>query len=173
MTEQGLVAILDSENLEVIFASANPMRISVREEGRATRFQVEDGSERSDHFVQNAIEILADLLIEDEGARDGYEQIRQAYRDHRLVVVQTKVASYESMLIESIPHDEVPELGDAISMPIRLVEWRSVTPQYGSLPPSKVADKKQADTAKGGQKQTTEADPATTKKASVLYGVFN
>lgn len=180
---QDLVAILDADNFTQLFSTSSPMRVSVREEKKATRFQVEDGTDRSDHVVDLAVEIAIDLIIEDQDARDGYEQIRQAWSSKRLVIVQTKVSSYDSMLIESIPHDEVPELGGAISMPIRLVQWSSVTPQYGSLPPSKVKAKGQSDTAKGGQKQTSEADGATTRKAntvygeskkgSVLYGIFN
>lgn len=170
---QDLVAILDSEDFTQLFQAAQPMRVSVREAKRATKFTVEDGSERSDHVVRLATEIVIDLLIEEESARDGYEQIRQAWRDNRLVTVQTKVASYPSMLIEEMPHDETPELGNSISVPIRLTEWETVTPQYGSLPPSKVKSKKQSDTAKGGQKQTSEATPATTRKASVLFGAIN
>lgn len=170
---QDLVAILDAEDFTQLFTASNPMRVSVREEKKATRFAREDGSEASDHVVKLATEIAIDLLIEDQDARDGYEQIKQAWANNRLVIVQTRAASYESMLIESIPHDELQELGGAISMPIRLVEWSTVTPQYGTLPPSKVKSQKQSDTAKGGQKQTSEADAPTTRKASVLYGVFN
>ena len=170
---QDLVAILDAETFEQLFVAAQPMRVSVRDTKRATKFEVEDGSIRSDHVVQDQIEIAIDLLLQDQDARDAYQQIKQAKTDNRLVIVQTKVDSYESMLITEIPHDETVELGDAISMPMRLVEWRTVTPQYGALPPSKVKDKKQASTSKGGQKQTTEADAPTTRKASVLYGVFN
>lgn len=171
--ETGLVGILDADSFEQLFVSANPMRVSVREEKRITKFQVEDGGTRSDHVVQDAREIAIDLLIEDEFARNMYLQLQQAWRDNKLVIVQTKVSSYENMLIESMPHDETPELGNGISMPIRLTEWRTVTPQYGSLPPSKVAKKKQSDTAKQGQKQGQPASQAQTRKASVLYGVFN
>lgn len=171
--ETGLVAILDAESFEQLFTATHPMRVSVREEKKITKFQVEDGGTRSDHAVKLATEIGIDLMIEDEFARNMYLQLQQAWRDNRLVIVQTKVSSYENMLIESIPHDETPELGNGISMPIRLTEWRTVTPQYGSLPPSKVASKKQSDTAKQGQKQSSTASPAQTRKASVLYGVFN
>lgn len=170
---QDLVAILDAESFEQLFTAAQPMRVSVRDTKRATKFEVEDGTTRSDHVVQDQIEISIDLILEDDFARDAYQQIKQAKNDNRLVIVQTKVDSYESMLITEIPHDETVELGGAISMPMRLVEWRTVTPQYGALPPSKVKNKKQASTSKGGQKQTTEADAPTTRKASVLYGVFN
>lgn len=170
---QDLVAILDGETFEQLFVAAQPMRVSVRDTKRATKFEVEDGTTRSDHVVQDQIEIAIDLILEDETARDAYQQIKQAKFDNRLVIVQTKVDSYESMLITEIPHDETTELGGAISMPMRLVEWRTVQPQYGALPPSKVKNKKQASTSKGGQKQTTEADAPTTRKASVLYGIFN
>lgn len=171
--ETGLVAILDGESFEQVFVAANPMRVTVLEEKKITKFQVEDGGTRSDHVVQQAREISIDLMIEDEDARNMYLQIQQAWRDNKLLIVQTKVASYESMLIETMPHDETPELGNGIAMPIRLTEWRTVTPQYGSLPPSKVASKKQSDTAKQGQKQGQSASQAQTRKASVLYGVFN
>lgn len=170
---QDLVAILDGETFEQLFTAAQPMRVSVRDTKRATKFEVEDGTTRSDHVVQDQIEIAIDLILEDETARDAYQQIKQAKFDNRLVIVQTKVDSYSSMLIAEIPHDETTDLGGAISMPMRLVEWRTVQPQYGALPPSKVKNKKQASTSKGGQKQTTEADAPTTRKASVLYGIFN
>ena len=132
------VNILDSGNFKILFASIQPMRISVREEKKATSFQVEDGSERSDHIVESAKEIAMDLVMEGPDARLMYSQILQAWKDNTLVIVQTKVNSYQSMLIESIPHDEAPEFGGGISMPIRLKEWRSVRPQYGGLPPNKV-----------------------------------
>lgn len=170
---QDLVAILDAETFEQLFSAAQPMRVSVRNTGRTTKFAVEDGTTRSDHYVRDPIELAVDLIIEDEDARDGYDQIKQARDANRLVIVQTKVDSYESMLITEIPHDETVELGGAISMPMRLSEWRTVTPQFGGLPPGKVKNKKQSSTSKGGQKQTTEADPATTRKASVAYGIFN
>lgn len=170
---QDLVCILDGENFTQLFTAAHPMRMTVREIKRPTKFVVEDGSTRSDHVVTEAVEISIDLALEDEDARNGYEQIRQAWRDNRLVTVQGKVASYKSMLIAEMPHDESPEYGMGIVIPMRLVEWRSVKPEFGALPPSKVKSKKQASTAKGGQKQTTEASQPTTRRASVAFGIFN
>lgn len=170
---QDLVCILDGENFQQLFIASQPMRMTVREIKRPTKFVVEDGSTRSDHVVVEAVEISIDLYIDGEDARDGYKQIKQAWRDNRLVTVQGKVDSYKSMLIAEIPHDESPEFGMGISMPMRLIEWRSVKPEYGSLPPSKVKSKKQADTAKGGQKQANQADQPTQNKASVAYRLFN
>jgi len=169
---QDLVCILDNENFQQLFATASPMRMSVREAKTATKYQVEDGSTRSDHVVVQQVEISIDFIIEDEFARDCYQQIRQAWNDNRLVSVQGKVSSYPNMLITEMPHDESPEYGMGIAMPIRLVEWRSVEPQYAGLPPSKVKSPKQASTAKKGQKQATESDEPTTRKASIAYRIF-
>lgn len=170
---QDLVCILDGENFQPLFVAASPMRMTVSETKTATKFVVEDGTTRSDHVVVQAIEISIDLILPEESARDTYEQIRQAWRDNRLVTVQGKVGSYKSMLITDMPHDETPELGMSVALPMRLVEWRAVKPEYGSLPPSKVKSAKQSDTSKGGAKQTTGADGATTRKASVAYRLFN
>lgn len=170
---QVLVAILDGESFEQLFIAAQPMRVSVRKTKRVTKYEVEDGTVRSDHAVDDQIEISIDIIVEEQDARDTYLQFAQAMAANRLVTVQTKVSSYDSMLISEMPHDETIELGGAISIPLRLVEWRTVSPQYGALPPTKVKNKKQASTSKGGQKQTTEADAPTKRKASVLYGVFN
>lgn len=171
-TTQDLVCILDGDSFEQLFVAASPMRMSVRESKKVTQFAVEDGTIRSDHVVADPVEITIDFVFDAEGARDGYAQIRQAWRENRLVIVQGKVSSYSQMLIADMPHDESPEYGMGIAMPIRLVEWRTVTPQYGSLPPTKVKDKKQADTSKGGEKQTAAADQSKTNKASVAYRLF-
>ena len=171
-----LVAILDNDNLQQLFAATAPMRVSVRESKKATQFAVEDGTTRSDHVTVDAVEISIDLFISDELSRNGYEEIRQAWRDNRLVTVQTKISSYPDMLILEIPHDETPEAGGSIMMPIRMQEWRTYEPQFGALPPQKVKRKEQSSTVAAGQKQTSNAgatEPATERRASVLYGVLN
>lgn len=170
---QDLVCILDNDNLQQIFTATSPIRVSVRESKKATQFAVEDGSERSDHVVTAATEISFDLFIRDEWARNGYEEIRQAWRENRLVTVQTSVSSYPDMLILDIPHDETQEGGGSIRIPVRMQEWRTYEPQYGELPPAKVKNKNQSSTVQAGQKQTSETSEATRRRGSVLFGVLN
>ena len=169
---QQQVTILDTESFETLFASAHPMRVAVREAKRATKFAVEDGSERSDHVVRELTEIQIDFLLADD-TRNQFESLRQAFDQNKLLTVQTKVKSYESMLIVDMPHDETPELGMAINVPIRLQEWIEVKPEFGELPPAKVEDKGQSSTVKRGQQTSQESGPATERKGSVLSGVFN
>ena len=168
---QDLVAILEDGSLTQVFAAANPMRVGVREAAKLTQFPVEDGTTRSDHLVRLPIEITVDFLLTDD-TRNAFAELRAAFQQRTLLAIQTKVAVYFSMLITSIPHDETPDNGDSITVPITLQEWITVEPEYGALPPTKVANKAQSSTVTRGQQQTT-ATPAAkqepVKKQSLLY----
>lgn len=168
---QQQVAILDAESFETLFASAHPMRVSVMEAKRATKFAVEDGTERSDHVVRELIEIQIDFLLADD-TRNQFESLRQAFEQNKLLTVQTKVRSYESMLIVAMPHDEAAELGMAVNVPIRMQEWIEVKPEFGELPPTKVENKSQSSTVKRGQQTTEESGEGKKRQGSVLSGVF-
>src|SRR5699024_11441990 len=98
------VQILDSETFAVLFSSSNPMRLSVIDEKRVTRFPVESGEERSDHVVTNAIEINIEFVLAGSDAREQFRSIRQAFLDHRLITVQSRMATYEDLIIEAMPH---------------------------------------------------------------------
>ncbi len=170
-TTQQQVTVLDTESFETLFASAHPMRVAVRETKRATKFAVEDGSERSDHVVRELTEIQIDFLLVDD-TRNQFESLRQAFDQNKLLTVQTKVKSYESMLIVGMPHDETPELGMAVNVPIRMQEWIEVKPEFGTLPPAKVENKGQSSTVKRGQQTTEESGEGKRRQGSVLSGVF-
>lgn len=162
------VAILDNDSLEPLFESVSPMRVSTIREKKATKFAVEDGTERSDHIVKALTEISIDILAADD-VRNAYENLVQVWAANKLVTVQTKAASFPNMLLTAVPHDETIELGTSINMSIRLQEWVEVKPETGELPPSKVANKNKSSTVKRGQSKGTET---TKKKGSILSGWF-
>jgi len=168
-----LVTILDSESLQPLFSGANIMRVTVRNEKRATQFPVEDGSERSDHVIVLAKEIEIDYILTDE-AKLLHDAIKQAFTDNRLVTVQTKVDSYPNMLIESIPHDETAE-ANGIPVNVHLIEWVSVAPSYSDAPMRKsdVKSSKQASTVQRGQQTPATAPAPKAARASVAHGLFN
>lgn len=166
---QERVVILDNETLDVLFDTIHPMRLSVKESKRATKFAVEDGTERSDHVVRELTEITMDIMITDE-VRNTFANLRQAYLSNTLVTVQTKVHSYENMLIVDFPHDETTTFGDAVGVFVRFQEYVSVQPEYGDLPPRRVANPAQSDTVQRGE-VTTEEVPEDRRK-SVVAGIF-
>jgi hypothetical protein len=169
---QDLVAILDAQNFQPLFQTANPMQVNVRETAKLTTFAVEDGTRRTDHRVIDPVEISLPLLLVQD-SRNVFEALRQAWLDGTELVVQTKVRSYPRMMISEIPHDETPDQGESIPVAVRLLEVTVITPEYGELPPRKVANKAQASTTKKGNQQTTQTSEANQKKASFLHGVFN
>lgn len=165
---QDLVAILDNDSLEPIFTASTPMRVSIDKSKIVTQYQVEDGTLRNDHVVENPIAASIDLMLTDS-KRNEYIALEQAYNENRLVIVQTKVSSYQNMLIEAMPHDETIDLGQNVIVAVRLIEWREVTPSYGDLPPKKVQNKNQSSTVQSGTQQPNESQ----RKQSVLFGIFN
>lgn len=170
---QTRVSILDAKSHEVLFQSASPMRVSVTQEKRPTKFAVEDGSERSDHVVTELIEVSVDFLLS-EDTRNGYLELKQAFDSNRLLTIQTKVDTVSNVLIISLPREESPRLGDSVAVPIRFQEWKGVTPETGELPPAKVEKKKQSSTVKRGTVKGSETSEEDKKSAaaSVYDGWF-
>ena len=171
-----VVAILDAETFEVLFGGGHIMALDVLDEKKYTQFQVEDGSSRSDHSIKLPIAITLPFRIA-ENTRVTFENLRQAYLNDRILIVQSRVASYESMVIEAMPHSETVDNLMGVTVDIRLVEWRTVTPVYGELPLGTTRNPAQSSTIPRGQQQTTEANgPAgeePRRKGSVLAGIFN
>ena len=171
-----VVAILDAETFEVLFDGGHIMALDVLDEKKYTQFQVEDGSSRSDHSIKLPIAITLPFRIA-ENTRVTFENLRQAYLNDRILIVQSRVASYESMVIEAMPHSETVDNLMGVTVDIRLVEWRTVTPVYGELPLGTTRNPAQSSTIPRGQQQTTDANGAEgaepRRKGSVLAGVFN
>ncbi|MDR0805942.1 MAG: hypothetical protein LBN41_04230 [Enterobacteriaceae bacterium] len=166
------VKIFDLDSFNTLFSSASPIKVNVRDEHKATKFQVESGETRSDHVVVEAIEIDMELILSGEDMKNTYESIRQAFDKHQLLGIQTKVRTYSPMLMINFPHDELPEMLDAIKLSLHFTEWRTIEPEYGELPPQKVEKKQQSGTVNRGKVQTQEADEKTKKKGSVLTDIF-
>ena len=171
-SNQDLVAILDGQTFRPLFDRASVTSVTVRETSKLTTFAVEDGTQRTDHRVIDPVEIDLPLLLTEE-TRDLYQQLRAAYLEGRDLIIQTKVGSYPSMMVYEIPHDETPDTGDAIAIAVKLREIMAYTPEFGALPPRKVANPAQSSTVQKGQQQTTESSPSTRRRASVLYGLTN
>lgn len=179
------ITIMDAETFDILFASANILDLSISDEKRVTKFEVEDGTERSDHSIQLPIGISMRVRLDAETTAQ-YDALRQAFKDHRLLIVQGRVGSYSPMLIEAMPHAENTDDMDGVAVDITFTEWRTVAPVYGDAPARTMRNPEQASTTQRGQQQTAQAktsgaapkagevDGAPTKrKGSILHGVFN
>lgn len=157
------VMVLDADVFGILFHSASPMRVSVREEKRATKFQVESGEVRNDHIIDLPTEIVVDFLIAGDEARSQYANLVTKYHAKEPVIIQTRLTSYENMLIKSIGREEIANIAEGSTMTVRFIEWREITPEYGNLTPEKTASPKHTDTVSRGKVTGTEVSDVQSK----------
>lgn len=163
------VKIFDPEKYSTLFETLSPIQINVRDERRATSFPVESGETRSDHVVVQPVEIGMDVILSGDMS-NSFSALQQAYAKNQLLGIQTRARVYQPMLLVNFYHDESAEMADAIKLSLRFTEWRTVTPEYGALPPRSVAKKGQAGTVKRGNVQTKEVP--SERKRSWLDRIF-
>lgn len=124
------------------------MHVIVEEHRRLTAFPVEDGSNRSDHVVEEPIQITIDFLVQDDIVNQ-LQSIKTAWRDNKLFTVMTRGDMYKDMFLVAMPHDE-PSNMIGIGLNLIFQEFKTVYPEYGEVP-IRVAQPKQSDTKQRGQ----------------------
>ena len=174
------VQVLDNETLLPLWLGSDIMDVQVQETSTVTKYAVEDGTNRNDHIVHNPTEITMRFTLAGEVSQF-FSAIKQTYTNRDLITVQTRTDVYADMIVTDIPQEQSGAAMDAVTLDIRLSEWREVVPEYGELTQAKVAKPEQStqakvakpeqsSTVKRGSQATTEAPPA--KKQSVLRSIF-
>jgi hypothetical protein len=163
------VVAIFNQNFQQLFATARPIKATVKEDSKLMEHPLETGATIIDHMIILPVEIELSLILKRGEYRDVYERIRQTFINREIVLVQTKTALYDNMIIQSLPHDEEPELFDTIAVALKLRHVQIVTAQFAKLPPRAVRNKSQVSTVDRGQQQSTQS----TRGSSVLFGVFN
>ena len=163
------VEILDNETLQPMWSGSDIMDVQVQETSTVTKYKVEDGTNRNDHIIYNPTEISMRFTLSGEVSQL-FNAIKQTYTNRDLVTVQTRTDVYADMIVTEIPQDQTGAATDAVTLDIRLAEWREVVPEYGELTQARVAKPEQSSTVKRGSQATSEASQE--KKQSVLRSIF-
>lgn len=166
---QDVVGVFDS-SLNQIFEEARALKAVVKEEAKVMEHPLEDGSSITDHKIILPIEIELSLVIQADDYKSVYDKIKEYYLGNELIAVQTRTGEYSSMVIQSMPHDETADMFDTVAIAMKLKEVKLVQPQFGSLPPKKVANPNNSSTVKKGEQQPQEQSEE--KKGSVLSRIF-
>lgn len=171
-----IISILNAADFRQIFPlGAAPMRVSVSETSKLTSWPVEDGTMRSDHRVIDPIEIEMPIVMHGGVNRSLFDQLRQIFLRGDVLVIQTKMRTYDNMMVVEIPHEEMPDMQGAVMVSVRLKQFVTVAPEFGELPPSKVANENQSSTVqRGGQQTAPVAETAPERRrSSTLYRIAN
>lgn len=161
-----VVAVLDKD-LAQVFPDARPIKGTVKEESKLMEHPVETGATVADHRVIMPVEIELACLLTSEEYADVYQQIKDIYKAGDTLTVQTRVDSYEDMVIMGIPHEEAPDMQDGVTLIIQLRQVLYVNVTYTERKiPVQPANKKNTDTKQRGEQRPQET--AEPKKGSLL-----
>lgn len=165
-TVTDVVGIYD-EDLQPLVENLQPIKASVTRSSKVMEHPLEDGSTVSDHRVFQPVEIemTAALFPED------YARLREVFTRTETVTVRTKAGTFDSMIIETLPHDETIDAFDMIVVAIKLREVVFVETQFQALPPRAAGGRSNSNTstAKRGEQSAKPAGADRERRASVLY----
>lgn len=166
-----IIRFFDNDTKEVIFESTNIASLDGKLNKQATKYQVEDGTERNNHIIEKAKEIDISLVLTKADEKENiasFQELLDYFNNNKLVTVQTKMNIYNNMLIESMPHTENKDIFYGCTINMHLIEWREVKPEYGELKQEQVKNDMHSDTQKAGRQQGTET--SNKKNESILRG---
>lgn len=123
-----------TQDYKQIFREARPIRATVKEQAKVMEHPTEKGTIISDHRVILPVEIELLLILASANYQSVYKDIRQYYFNATLLIVQTRSGIYENQLIASLPHEENPEMFNALEISLNLKQIQFVTTQYGVVP---------------------------------------
>lgn len=161
---QDVVAVLKSD-LTQVFEQARAIKATVMRASKAMEHPLETGASVIDHRIILPVTVELSLLLTSADYRAVYQQVRDLFKSGELLTVQTRVDSYESMLIEKMPHDESPDMIDGVALALSLKEAQFVQAQFSALQVARPTD---SNTVQRGQQQPQ----ASTRQSSILSGIF-
>lgn len=127
-----VVAVLD-DGFAQVFRDARPMKAAVKEEAKLMEHPLEDGSVVTDHMVIQPVEIELSMTLIPETYRETYKEIKEMFRQGKILTVMTRADTYANMIIQGLPHDEVPEIFDTVILSLNLKEVTIVRPEFTAV----------------------------------------
>lgn len=118
-----VVKILNQQTMQQVFTAARPMSAEVKETAKVSKYPLESGYVSFDNRVSNPTEINMMFFIPSLAYTTAYVQIRNAWLNATLLSVQTRTGTYKNMIIESMPHEESPDMFSGITMLIKFSEF--------------------------------------------------
>ena len=162
------VAVFDQEYNQ-LFRDARGIKAEVKEQAKVMEHPIESGAVITDHRIILPVEIELSVILLPASYQDTYKAIRSYYLNGTLLVIQTRTAIYENMLIQGIPHDETPEQYDVISLTISLRQALFVIPA-GNIAPLNPED---SNTVDRGQQGISPANATALALALAVYQSYN
>lgn len=164
-----VTAIFD-ENGNQLFSTAKILRLAAAPSNTYATHTVEDGTTVVDNKIKNQARISINMVLDGEDYQEVYKNIQNASNDTTKIIVQTRVATYDNMYIESYPNEESADIFDTIALSIDLVEQINANVQTSALVASDVSNPSDVDTSNRGEQLPKEDNSTTLQKIAGLFG---
>lgn len=151
-----VVAVFNQATGAQVFADARPLKAVVSETAQLMTHPLEDGSNIIDHRIILPIGLSLSMIIEPDNYRATYQEIRQLFRQSTRFIVQTRTDNYSNLYLQSVPHEETPELFDTITIVMEFIEALFTAVQIQALPPDSVRDANDSSTLDRGEVTGTD-----------------
>ena len=154
-----------TQDFTQIFRNARALKAVVKEQSKVMEHPVESGIVITDHRIILPIEIELSLILAQSDYQDVYNAIRGYYLQGTLLVIQTRSGVYQNMLIQAIPHEENPDMYNALALAMTLKQVIFAIAQYGVVP-------KYAKNSTQVPKGTIAGSSATTSQTSLTQDIY-
>lgn len=164
-----VTAILNEAG-EQLFPTAKLLKASVAPSNSFAQHPVEDGTVVSDNKIINQVRISIPMILDSNDYKDVYKAIQDASNNTTILSIQTRVATFDKMYIESYPSEESAAMFDTVSMTINFIEQITGTIVIKKLASPGVSNNSDVDTENRGE-QLPKADKQTSlQKIAGFFG---
>jgi hypothetical protein len=164
------VAILDNDTFDQLFISARPVKANISRVRKVMDHPVEDGSVTSDFAVTLPSEVELSLILAGTDYAQVYKQFYQYFSTSTLLCLQLRSDTMPNMIISGMPHEESPDMMDAIPLALKFRHVQMITVQYQQLTAKNVTNVQDQSTVNTGTQQPQQS--ALYQIGSFLKGIF-
>ncbi len=135
LSAEDIVAVLDEFGEQIFIGEegllgsflggqikARPTKAFVNRDTKGFSHPLENNLSLTDHRIVFPIEISMTLLISKDSKSEIYKQIEFYFINAKTVEVRTKAATFSSLYISAMPHNETPSKFDTLEMDIKFRE---------------------------------------------------
>lgn len=166
-----IVGIYDNDTFDQLFQTARPMKANVLRDAKIMEHPIETGAIVQDFMILQPVQIELAMLLQGNEYQPLYQQIKQYFMTGTQVSIQTKTDVFPNMLIQAMPHEESPDMFDAIPLALKLRQVQQVTIQYQALTSTQVAAPADQSTVDAGVQQPKQS--ALYQIGSFIGGIVN
>lgn len=121
-----VIAVYD-QNFNQVFPKARIVKPVVKPSSKGMEHPIETGVIITDHVIINPIELELPVIVKAPDLQDTYKTIFNYYTNSTLLNVHTKASTYSNMYILEMPHEEDPDLFDAVAVVLKFKQALIVT----------------------------------------------